>query len=156
MNLYLILNSLVIGHSLYFHNEWADTLPLPTEYLTTLRFHLLLSQLFSPACRERGCQQFHSWNMFCCENMLLSMFPNRFHLVSQMKHWVAAGTGLEIQSLGGISAVAQQEPACSSNSCWCLGWNNRSSMVEETNRQESGLHVFFLCLCSCPFDNGPY
>jgi hypothetical protein len=28
------------------------------------------------------------------ENMLLSMFPNRFHLVCQMKHWVAA-TGLE-------------------------------------------------------------
>jgi hypothetical protein len=33
--------------------------------------------------------------MFCCENLLLLMFPNRFNLASQVKPWVAAGTGLE-------------------------------------------------------------
>jgi hypothetical protein len=32
--------------------------------------------------------------MFHCDNMLLLMLKNRFHLVSQTKHWVAAGTGL--------------------------------------------------------------
>ena len=64
----------------------------------------------------------------CCENMLLSLLPNGFHLVSQMKHWVAAGTRLESPSrvlsedhLSGSERLAAPQTA------WC--WSEISVFV---------------------------
>ena len=60
---------------------------------SSLHFKRPLSVDFIITCIS----QFSEIVFLFAKNMLtlLSMFPNRFHLVSQINHWVAAATRLE-------------------------------------------------------------